>query len=242
MNNEPKVENVVAILSREYFSYEEIIKDKNITFELLHFLAEENTNFLINSIFEQQKNTRDIIFENVMSLYPMSKFIVKKILENDQSKTVNIIELYNRGEVINKELNKLIQLIKRLSRENPKTLVELEGRNSQLELEIKKCREEINELKISEKKEQKLIDKVEVLKKEYNELKRSYTKEALEEQKIRLSKKITERQKYKDIFEKQNSDIKEIEKELKDIKDGNNNFKKALKELTKVVKTLDGGK
>lgn len=236
MNIEPKVERAIALFLS--YSYAEIINSKENLAEVLYFLQESQAETLLNAIKIYKEGDQATIFDSLMRWYPLSVHITERFIAIDSQYTQTTIGSYDRGNVIIREVNRLIQIIKRNNANNPRTLKEYEERIAVLEEQIEVAKKAIKDFKESDKQEKTLIAEVEQLNIEYETLKSAYTKESLEEQKLKLANKLKEKEKLKKEFEDDKMLIKNIEKELKEIQSGNSSFKKALKQLSEVVKTL----
>lgn len=236
MSKEPRIDRAISLLMEEE-CLKKISKSQENLSEVLYFFDKEQK-LIMYDTFSKLENDEDKnkVFDGFMQLYPLSKEIVDYIISKDDSK--DIIRCYDRGNIIIKYINKLIQQMKKSNVSIPKTLNDYENRIKALETQKIEINENIKKIKNAEHKEKKLIKEVENLEKELKDLEYSYTKEALEKKTIELKNKINERKKIQNQYEKESKEIKDIEKELSEIKNGNNAFKNALLELKKITKIL----
>lgn len=237
MSKEPRAERAISILINEnYFS--NIAEDKEKLFELLYFFQEEQAIALLNKIKELEADDISLVFNNLMRLYPLSDRIIVNMIDDDLSNVQNAINSYDRSKSIIKSISYFIQKIRMDNGNAPRVIEDYKKQISELEKEQNKSKEQIEELKQIERKRNKLLQEVEQLKAEYEQLKASYTKEALEQQQIELTNKLNKMKALKAKYEEDANLLKSIENDLKKVRNGNQNFKKSLNQLSEVVKNL----
>lgn len=242
MNREPKVQRAVSMLM-DANCRNNIINDYEKLSELLYFFQEEQQVAIINEIKNIESNEEKTrVFESIMDLYPLSENVVIAMIQEGMIITSEIVDNYDKSQIIMRCMSKFIEMLKKTNSSVPKIISEYENKISMLEEERNKNQEQIEVLIETEKKKNSLANEVSKLEEKYENLKKSYTKEALEEKKIDLNTKINAVNEIKSKFQEAQREIEEIEKELKTINNGNDNFKKSLGQLSKLVKSFPNNK
>lgn len=234
---EPRLETVLAWLSDQE-GVNSIKQDINKLSNTMYFFKEEQVLSLYQTINKLNDIEYSIILKNLMALYPLSENIVSHILKENKKSASDIIKAYDSGDALVIALNKLINEIKQQAISIPKSIKEYEEKIQKYESEKSKYVQNFDDLKNVQIKHNQLYHEVERLKEEYQELEKSYTKSVLEELKIDIENKLIEKRKMEEQYNKDKQLIKSIVADLEKINSENASYKKALKSLSSVAKTL----
>lgn len=207
---------------------------------LIYYFKDEQVESFYEKIksIENSEDKKKIV-ENLINLYPLSKKIVEKILqEGELFKPEDLVSVYDAQSLLRKALNQVINMVKQNRTKIPQNIKDLEEKIINAEKTKAEVESKLQELKLAGSKEKELYREVQSLKKEVAELELSYTRASLEKQKVELEERKLELKRIKDSYEKDKAEVKNIENELRLVTTGNAEYKKSLRELSKIIKNI----
>lgn len=239
----PSLDEVMFLLKQKD-EYKNIKTDFEKLRLILYYFEENQTEVFFRKISSMNsKDDISILFENLCYLYPLSKYILMKMMEKhplnkDYQLTGDFFDIYERGEGLLRAYRETVSEIKNLRSGigGSMRIKKCEEHISEYEEEKEKSKSIIQEIKEKEAKENVLAKEVEALQKEVEDLQSYYSDNKLADKKKELMgiKSNLEKNKteYSEAAEEIKKLIKEIDRYSKDA------YQKNLMELSDNSKIL----
>lgn len=216
---EPKIEKVLHLLEIGAYDTKRVF-DKQTSEDSLndlwYFLHPDRVNDLYNEIDKLPEPNQESVVKSLISLYPWSKAIIVKLVENYNTSPQFFLSVYD-------EKNGLLDIMKN-------TIDEIDSCQDETQhIDVKRYKDDLDEIKkeidaknaeIEKQREKKpFVEKLEKLEKELDELRdeadeatyNEKIKSAEEKRKKLLEKKESRKKELNDII----NEIKELKKEIK---------------------------
>jgi len=209
MTGEPKLENFLTNLADASFSLEELTKDKDELAELLWYLDGSRSKQVVTSLKEwPNKNDRENIIKNVVSLYPLSQYLVREILTDISGSDYYFIGGFDIEELTYKKLRERLKETQGQSVKTTKRFQEYQEDIDKLIEEANKLEADAEKFRDLKLKKEDLIARVNALRQETDEDTMRQIIAELEDEQRNLEWQKTRQEEMKQKHKKMINDIK----------------------------------
>lgn len=211
---------------------------------LLTYLSDEYAATVWSAAEKKEQAQREVIMENLMSLYPLSQALVRHILQREPQSDGFLIRGADAGGKVFKKLKEIVAEMRKEKTSNGESMT---TKFQKYEADIQKLEADVNKLEDDSKELQKYKDKKRELEEKKEQLEKDRDPEAREQILASLNEEIEKIKDEKESFTKTVESKKEylssIKRELSKEKDNveSSEEKRLLRELLKNFPLDEGG-